>query len=219
MNNKQAVWGISILLLILGFFAFNRSSCAQQKQEPAAINETEALKQQVAQLSQRITQLEGQLSNKGAQPNQMANMPVDDDWDPFASMNAMNQMMNRMMAPMGSMMSMDAFNPRIDIKEDGNHYVITMDIPGMDKDNIDVKVENGNLLVSGERSTDTEDKNQGGKVYRHERSFGHFMRAVPLPKDAKTEDVDASYSNGVLTIKVGRDIKNMKPTGQKILVK
>ena len=214
MNDKKMVWGMSAVLLILAVFAFNRSSCAQQKNEPAAQNETVALKEQVAQLNGRIAQLEAQLANKssvGAVP-----IGIDDEWDPFVQINAMNHMMNRMMGPM---MAMDSFNPRIDIKEDGNHYVISMDIPGMNKDNIEVKVENQNLLVSGERSTDTEEKNQGGKVYRHERSFGHFMRAVPLPKDAKINEVDAQYTNGVLTIKVGRAVKDVKPSGQKIVVK
>lgn len=224
MNDKKMVWGISVVLLALGFLVFNRSSCAQQKNDAKIQqSETAALKEEIAKLNGRIATLEAQLAGQpaGVGAAVPGTAPVtDDEWDPFAQMNAMNQMMAGMMpAMMGPMMSMDTFNPRIDIKEDGSHYVISMDIPGMDKDKIDVKVENQNLIVSGERSTETQEKAQSGKVYRHERSFGHFMRVVPLPKDARTDDVDAAYANGVLTIKVGRLVKDNKPAGQKITVK
>ncbi len=179
-------------------------------------NETAALKQQVAQLNDRIDQLEKQLAEKNG-----AQTPVQpDEYDPFAEMNAMQSMMNRMfqqsMGDTGGMPG-DFFNPRTDIKESPKEYTITMDIPGMDKSNINVKVENQNLVVSGERSSETKE-DRVGKVYRHERSFGHFMRVVPLPEDAKTDGVDAQYNNGVLTVKVARGPAS-KPSAQKITVK
>ncbi len=208
MNDKKMVWAVAVVLVVLGIFAFNRASCAQQKAEVKGQGETEQLKEQIARLNARIAQLEHQKNYEAD--------AFDDDWDPFAQMNMMQRAMSRMMGPM---MLSSAYDPHIDIKEAGNQYVITMDIPGMDKDNIEVKVENQNLIISGERKSETQEKDEGGKIYRHERSFGHFMRAIPLPKDAKTDLVDAQYTNGVLTIKVGREVKADKPAGQKIQVK
>jgi HSP20 family molecular chaperone IbpA len=167
------------------------------------------LKQQIQALNDRINQLEKQLASKQTQAasGQAGLSPaiyMQQSWDPFAELDLMHRMA-------------DAFNPRVDIKESPKEYTITMDIPGMNKDNINVKVEEHNLIVSGERSTENEES-QPGKFFRQERSFGNFMRVVALPEDAKEDAVDAAYNNGVLTIKVGRTA-NPKPAAQKIKVK
>jgi HSP20 family protein len=92
--------------------------------------------------------------------------------------------------------------PRADIKQTPNQYILTMDLPGMDKNNINVEVKNGMLIVSGDRDTQNEVKDN--QFYRQERSSGHFARALRLPDDAKPDDLKADYKNGVLEIKVGR---------------
>lgn len=185
-----------------------------------AADDTAALKQQVQQLNDRIAQLEQQLAQK--QSVQASNAPMylptagySDMWDPEAEMNRMQSIMYRMRAATpGS----DILSPRVDIKESPQQYIITMDIPGMPKDKIDVKVQQGNLVVSGERSSEQEDNSQGGQFYRHERSFGRFLRAVPLPSDIKTDNIDAQYNNGVLTVKVGRTGQG-EPLSAKVVIK
>jgi HSP20 family protein len=181
-------------------------------------DDTAALKQQVQRLNDRIEQLERQLGQR-----QKPSSPVVDEWDPFSEMDLMQRSMNRLFEDSFSRMPVshmaDFFNPRLDIKETPQQYLITMDIPGMDKENIDIKVQGHNLIVSGERSSEVNEDNPG-KFARHERSFGHFMRGIPLPQDALTDQVDAQYANGVLTIKVGRSKgTNKQATGQKITVK
>lgn len=214
MNRARAAKAVLATTILLG------------AHQAAYADDTAALKQQIRQLNARIEHLEQQLAQKqhSTQTHQgtapfWSQSPFDND--PFMEMEQMQRSMNQMFqesfAPMHNGQYRTFFNPRIDIKESSEQYTITMDIPGMDKDKIDVKVENHNLIVSGERSSEnTEDKQ--GKTYRHERSFGHFMRVVPLPQDAKTDTVDAQYNNGVLTVKVARG-KDTKPTAQKITVK
>lgn len=188
-----------------------------------AADDTAALKQQVNDLNTRIAQLEKQLAEKNNPPQGRAArgyshaMPASyiNIWDPFMEMEMMHQQVRNMM---GDISDETMMNPTVDIKESPKEYTINMDIPGMNKENIDVKTEGRNLIVSGERSSEGE-KDEKGKVIHRERSYTRFMRALPLPADAKTDVVDASYKDGVLTIKVGRVEKNAKPASQKITVK
>ena len=105
----------------------------------------------------------------------------------------------------------------IDLTEKLNPNLITMDIPGMDKDKINVQIKEGTLIISGERQSENQDNNN--QYYRQERSFGSFMQAIPLPDDAKTDQIDARYKNGVLTVTVARMKKEEKKSeGEKIKV-
>ena len=98
-------------------------------------------------------------------------------------------------------------------------YIISFDMPGMDKAKINVEVKNGVILVSGERSSESKE-DQGGKFYRQERSFGYFSRSIPLPEDAKPESLVAKYENGVLTLTIDKKEAVKKvPVQQKIEVK
>jgi HSP20 family protein len=170
-----------------------------------AADDTKALKEEIKRLNQRIVQLERQLEQR-SDPDYI------DVWDPFMQMNHMRQRMMSMVD------EHEFFNPRIDIKESPKKYTITMDIPGMDKNNIEVTVKENNLIISGERTSSKEEKSQD-KFFRQERSFGHFVRALPLPQDADVSTVDAKYENGVLTIDVNRLEKSPAKAAQKITVK
>jgi HSP20 family protein len=129
-------------------------------------------------------------------------------------MRAMEQQMNRLMKD-----NMIDFNPREDVKQTTDHYIINMDLPGMEKDKINVEVKSGALIVSGERSSEVkEDKPH--QYYRQERSFGHFYRSIPLPGDALSDNIDAQYQNGVLTVKIARNkSKSKEADTQKIKIK
>ncbi|CAM0879009.1 unnamed protein product [Alopecurus aequalis] len=92
-------------------------------------------------------------------------------------------------------------NARMDWKETPEAHIFKADLPGVKKDEVKVEVEDGNVLVvSGERSTEKEDKND--KWHRVERSSGKFVRRFRLPENAKVEEVMAGLENGVLTVTV-----------------
>jgi HSP20 family protein len=90
--------------------------------------------------------------------------------------------------------------PRIDVFERDNRLVTKVDLPGLKKDDVKVEVTDGHLAVSGERRSDTEETKDN--VYRCERAYGSFYRAVPLPDGVKLEDVKATFSDGVLEVSV-----------------
>ena len=103
----------------------------------------------------------------------------------------------------------EAFNPRMDMKQTDKEYVITMDIPGMDKDKINIEIKQDMLVISGERQSESQD-NKNNQYYRQERSFGSFMQAIPLPEDARRDQIIAKYENGVLMVTVARQKKDEK---------
>jgi HSP20 family protein len=89
--------------------------------------------------------------------------------------------------------------PNVDIIEGKEDYLIKADMPGLDRKDIKVEVENGVLTLSGEKK---EEKIEGDKdhYYHLERSYGSFSRSFKLPENVTSEHVDAKYTNGVLEI-------------------
>jgi HSP20 family protein len=186
-----------------------------------------ALKDQVAQLHAKVMELEKQLADKQGKPVAQSHsaMVGYDPMDPFAQMDAMEQQIQAMMArPFGGGSGLmrghaASFAPDYDVKATDKAYVISFDMPGMDKAKINVEVKDGVILVSGERSSETKE-DQGGKFYRQERSFGYFSRSIPLPEDGKPESLVAKYENGVLTLTIDKkEAVKKAPAQQKIEVK
>jgi len=92
------------------------------------------------------------------------------------------------------------WSPGIDVFEKDHRLVTKVDLPGMKKEDVKVEVTDGHLAISGERKRETEEKKDN--IYRREREYGSFYRAVPLPEGVKIEDVKASFSDGVLEVSV-----------------
>lgn len=90
--------------------------------------------------------------------------------------------------------------PEIDVFEKDNRLVTKIDLPGMNKEDVKVEIDDGRLVISGERKTEAEEKK--GSIYRCERSYGSFYRAIPLPAGARVEDVKATFAAGVLEVSI-----------------
>jgi HSP20 family protein len=93
-----------------------------------------------------------------------------------------------------------AWTPKVDVFEKDGRLVTRVDLPGVKKEDVSVEVTDGHLALSGERKRETEEKK--GDVYRTEREYGSFYRAVPLPEGVKLDDVKASFADGVLEVSV-----------------
>lgn len=90
--------------------------------------------------------------------------------------------------------------PEVDVFERDNRIVTKVDLPGLKKEDVKVEVSEGYLSISGERKSEIEEKKDN--VYRCERSYGSFYRAVPLPEGVKVDDVKATFADGVLEVSV-----------------
>jgi HSP20 family protein len=92
--------------------------------------------------------------------------------------------------------------PRTDLSETDDELRIRLDVPGMQKDDITINLQNNTLTVSGERSS--ERKEEGEEYVRVERAFGNFHRTFTLPNAVDQENVEATYEDGVLTINIAK---------------
>lgn len=93
-----------------------------------------------------------------------------------------------------------AWCPKVDVMERDKRLLTRIDLPGMKKEDVSVEVTDSQLIVSGERKRESEETK--GNVYRAEREYGSFYRAVPLPEGCKVQDVRATFANGVLEVSV-----------------
>lgn len=101
------------------------------------------------------------------------------------------------------------FTPRVDIREEGEHYEITAELPGMDKNDIHVHVKDGILTLEAESVKEAREEKQG-KVIRQERRYGKFMRSFNLGEDVQESDIKASFKDGVLTLEAPKVVEKVK---------
>lgn len=93
-----------------------------------------------------------------------------------------------------------AWAPRMDVFEKEGSLVVKADLPGVKKEDVQVTLERGDLLIQGERKTESEVKEED--YYRCERSYGGFYRRLPLPAEVKADQIQASFTDGVLEVRV-----------------
>lgn len=93
---------------------------------------------------------------------------------------------------------LNGWGPAIDLHEDKDNLVVTAEVPGVKKEEIDVSLQDGTLTISGERKHEA--KSGEGETYRSERYYGRFQRSIQLPTPVEGDKVKASYKDGVLTV-------------------
>jgi HSP20 family protein len=95
---------------------------------------------------------------------------------------------------------MEISAPAVDVFEDKDDIVVKAELPGIEKDNIEVNLTDHHLTIKGEKKKEEEVKDE--HYYRSERSYGSFMRTVELPKDVHADKVKASFRNGILEVRL-----------------
>ena len=98
----------------------------------------------------------------------------------------------------GEMMPAHAFLPALDISETKDQICITAELPGMNKEDVEISAEGNSLVLSGEKKEQQEQR-EGG-YHRSERYYGAFSRRVTLPCEVNFYKADATFKNGVLTV-------------------
>jgi HSP20 family protein len=108
------------------------------------------------------------------------------------------------------------WSPAVDISETENELILKADLPDVKLADIEVRVENQTLTLKGERQFEKDEKTRG--YHRIERNYGNFVRSFTVPTSVDAEKVEASYANGVLTVKLPKK-EAAKPRQVKIEVK
>ena len=89
------------------------------------------------------------------------------------------------------------FSPSLDVVENGDEYLVNVDLPGVSKKDLDISVADNVLTIKGEKHESSESK---GKVYRKETWAGSFQRTISLPQGVDPAKIDARMKDGVLTV-------------------
>ena len=107
---------------------------------------------------------------------------------------------------------------KTDLKEHDEGYELSVDLPGFQKDQIELKLENGYLTVTASKGLEEEEKTRKGKIVHQERYTGSMSRSFYLGKHITEEDVKAKYENGVLTVDFPKEEPQKLPERKTILI-
>ncbi len=124
-------------------------------------------------------------------------------WQGFGRLSSLRDEIDRLFeAPLAELARtsqlLSGWTPALDLREDKDNLIVTVEIPGMKKEEIDISLHDGSLSIAGERKA--EEKFEDAEVYRAERFVGRFQRTVTLPAPVAADKVKAQYKDGVLTI-------------------
>ena len=131
-------------------------------------------------------------------------------WDPFRELEDMQHRLSSVLGRQtqrrqdgdDDSITVAEWAPLVDIVEDEQEYLIKADLPEAKKDTIKVTVDNGILVLSGERKLEQEDASR--KYHRIERAHGSFRRSFSLPDNADSEKVNAEIENGLLKVHISK---------------
>jgi HSP20 family protein len=125
--------------------------------------------------------------------------------DPWAGMGALEHWFGDF--------SPSVFQPRIDVIDDGETLRISAELPGMNREDVEIRVEDEVLVLRGEKYLESQTENQG--CYRLERAFGRFERVIPLPDGVDVDRAEARFDKAVLTIRLPK-VAAEPPTGRRL---
>src|SRR5437773_6628673 len=138
-------------------------------------------------------------------------MTVLTRWEPFREFSTMQDRMNRMNRLFRESYSLEgpeealtttSFAPPVDIYDDEHNITLKMEVPGIDENDIDVRIENNTLTIQGERKIEKEEKEENFR--RVERQYGSFTRSFTLPSSVDPVQVTAHYDKGVLKVNLAK---------------
>ncbi len=114
----------------------------------------------------------------------------------------------------------DAFSsvwaPAVDVTEQDDAYVVNVELPGVNKDDVKIVMENNVLTIRGEKKQKNDETK--GNIHRIERSYGSFQRSFTIPTTIRSEKIDANFKDGVLSVTLPKD-EGSKPKQIEVKVK
>lgn len=114
-------------------------------------------------------------------------------WPTFGRLLNLNDELDRLFET-----PLQAWAPALDVHEDKDKFTVSLELPGLKREDINVHLEDGSLIISGERKEEV--VNESTQVHRRERFYGKFSRALTLPTAVSADKVKAAYKDGILTV-------------------
>lgn len=129
-------------------------------------------------------------------------MTTSTRWNLFEELGNVQHEMEQLFGSRWSPFVKRAGFPAIDLRHTADDVVLTAELPGFEPDAIDITVNRDSITLTGKRAA--EEFPQGASYFRRERRRDEFSRTVELPYEVDPQSADASYTNGVLTLKLSR---------------
>lgn len=127
------------------------------------------------------------------------------DFIPTSFSNLIDRFFNESVARSGG--SAYSFVPRVDVVENDNNFEIHVAVPGMEKEDFKIDLNDNYLTISGERKFSNERKE--GNFHSIETQYGTFSRSFSLPENVDTQKISAKYVNGILEVTIPKDEKKV----------
>ncbi len=140
-------------------------------------------------------------------------------WDPFLEMEELLDRYGRSSRKSLTKRDDSAFEvgdwmPVVDIEEEEDVFTVKAELPGVEKDDVSVNIDNGVLTIKGQKRTENKDN----KRHRTECSYGSFIRSFTLPRAVKAGEIKAVYKNGILNLTIPKS-DELKPKQIEIKIK
>jgi len=136
-------------------------------------------------------------------------------YNPFAELEELREQFSKLLNAQETQRDI-AFVPTVNTREADDAYYIEVDLPGIEKEDININVDENTLTISGERKVKEEHKEDN--FYKVESVYGKFERSFSLPEDVDTDKIEAEHKNGVLEIKIPK-VAKVEKTPKKIEIK
>ncbi|MPM80366.1 Spore protein SP21 [bioreactor metagenome] len=137
-------------------------------------------------------------------------------WDPFDEIRRMQEYMEQMMSAFPALENRyvsETLSPLTDVAEEDNKVIVTTDLPGIDRENVELSLKDNFLVISAQKGKEEETEKEG--YLRKERSVMRYYREIPLPGSVTEEGATAQLKNGVLTVTLP---KTKSVTGNRIQI-
>jgi HSP20 family protein len=108
------------------------------------------------------------------------------------------------------------WTPRVDVEEADDQFVVTVELPGLNKDDVKIEVKDHVLTFTGEKKTENEKKDRN--IHLYERAYGKFCRTFTLPDNVDVDKIEAGFKDGILHIDIPKT-EEAKPRRVEVQVK
>ncbi len=137
------------------------------------------------------------------------------NYDPFEEIRDIQKRFNHFFGEINAGLSksdkgeQSFWRPRVDVRETEKEYLIHADLPGLDKEQVDIELDNGTLTISGERNFEKKEENE--QYHRIERGYGRFMRSFSVPENLDPATISAKFEKGVLEVSIPKPVEKKNP--------
>ncbi len=138
-------------------------------------------------------------------------------YDPFEEIRRIHRELDRMFSEVfGRMRTEFVREPAIDLVDEGDHYVLVVELPGVNKEDVELYVNRDSVTIKASRKSGGEKK--GANYYVRERAYSSFYRTIALPEPVVPEETRATFRNGILEVTLKKEKASEEAKGYRVKI-